>query len=112
MKKTALLYSTIIASVWLMSCGGSDIKDADIAKQYNDLKDETALLYDSIANLNLLINSTTTYPEDVDQQNDNYAEYKRVTAALLNNPQVIPDTAVLGGRMYFDNIKVLNDNWV
>lgn len=96
----------------LTACGGSDIKDTDIAVQYNELKDENVKLYDSIASLNILINSTASYPELLDNTGDNYEEYKRVRAALLNSPQSIPDTAVLGGKMHFDDIKVLDENWI
>ena len=108
-----IFVAVVLISIWgILSCSGNDIKDSDIAMQYNSLKDETEMLYDSIANLNILINSTASYPELLDQSNDNFDGGKAVRNALLNAPQVLPEKAELGGRMHFNDIKVLNEKWV
>ncbi|OJU75996.1 MAG: hypothetical protein BGO09_14350 [Bacteroidetes bacterium 47-18] len=112
MKMTIIHVAVLLMCIGLAGCGRSDIKDTDIAVQYNELKDENVRLYDSIASLNILINSTASYPELLDNSSDNYEEFRRVRAALLNSPQSIPDTAVLGGKMHFDDIKVLDENWI
>lgn len=96
----------------LGSCNNTTVTDAEITNQYNATKDENIKLYDSIADLHLLLSSTAVYAEAQAASNEQMNDVKAITIALLKSPQSLPDSAVLGGKMAFENIKVLNEQWI
>lgn len=106
------IFISSLAVISLYACNTTTVSDAEIMNQYNAIKDENIVLYDSIADLNLLINSTSVNTEAQAASNEQLNDVKALTIALLKSPQVIPDSAVLGGKMAFDNVKVLNEKWI
>lgn len=112
MKQHFYSFFALCSLAVMASCNNTTVTDTEIANQYNALKDENLLLYDSIANLHYAISSTTVYAEAQNASNEQVDDIKGITLALLKNPQVITDSAVLGGKMAFENIKVLNENWI
>lgn len=114
MKVYLLLSSVAIGIAFgLLGCNNTEpIKDTDIAAQYNVLKDENLVLYDSITSLHALLSQLIHFNDAQAASDEQFDEVKSIKVALLNTPQAIPDSAILGGKMTFQEIKVLNDEWI
>jgi hypothetical protein len=103
-----------IVGMSIVSCNNTaeTIKADEIAQQYNLLKDENLALQDSIKSLHALLESVIKY-DDAQAANDEiYNKTNLIKVSFLQQKNLIPDSAVLGGTMRVQDIKVLNHKWV